>query len=257
MPDAGQIHYRGSADRDRVDDPLILIHGAGGSSLHWPPDVRHLPGVSSLAIDLPGHGESLGEEKASIEAYSDAVLSFLDQMEINQVLLAGHSMGGAIAMRMSLDHPARVKGLILVGSGAKLRVHPELLEDCRREETYPEVISQLLAWSFSPAADQNLVRLAGKRMQDLPPSVLLADFKACDAFDIREQVGEISQPTLIICGEDDQMTPVRYSQYLAEKIQGSRLEIIPGAGHMVMLEKPRIVADLISEFTGGLFAAGN
>lgn len=257
MPFIGEIYYRGSIDRDRVNDPLVLIHGAGGSSLHWPHEIRYLPELSVLAIDLPGHGESPGEEKASIESYSDAVLSFLDQMGINQVLLAGHSMGSAIAMRMSLDHPDRVRGLVLVGSGAKLRVHPQLLEDCRSEETYPKVVSQLLAWSFSPTADQNLVRTAGKRMQELTPSVLLADFKACDAFDIREQVGDISQSTLIICGEDDQMTPVRFSQYLAERIRGSRLQVIPGAGHMVMLEKPRIVADLIGEFTGGLLAAGS
>jgi pimeloyl-ACP methyl ester carboxylesterase len=256
MPYAGQIHYRVSADRDRVKDPLVLIHGAGGSSLHWPPEIRRLPGVSSLAIDLPGHGESTGEEKGNIESYSDAVLHFLDQLEINQVFLAGHSMGSAIAMRMSLDHADRVRGLILVGAGAKLRVHPQLLEDCRREETYPKVVSRLLAWSFSPATDQNLVGSAGKRMQEFPPSVLLADFNACDAFDVREQVAEISQPTLIICGEDDQMTPVRFSQYLAEKIVGSRLEVIPSAGHMVMLEKPRTVADLIVKFVGGLYAAG-
>jgi pimeloyl-ACP methyl ester carboxylesterase len=82
----------------------------------------------------------------------------------------------------------------------------------------------------------------------MPPSVLLGDFKACDAFDMQDQVGEIEQPTLIICGEEDQMTPVLFSQYLEEKIRGSRLELIPDAGHMVMLEKPEIVARLVADF---------
>jgi pimeloyl-ACP methyl ester carboxylesterase len=205
-----------------------------------------------LAVDLPGHGESDGDCETSIEAYANALLVFLDQLEIDQAVLGGHSMGGAIAQRMSLDYPERVKGLILVGAGAKLRVHSQLIEDCSGPETYSRAVSQILEWSFSQHADQKLVSLAGERMKDIPPSILESDFKACNAFDIHEVVGEIKQPTLIICGADDQMMPVKFSEYLAEKINGSRLEIIPEAGHMVMLEKPLVVTGLIDEFLGEL-----
>jgi pimeloyl-ACP methyl ester carboxylesterase len=82
----------------------------------------------------------------------------------------------------------------------------------------------------------------------MSPRVLYADFKACDAFDVRDQVGEIEQPTLVICGENDQMTPVRFSQFLAENLINSRLEVVPKAGHMVMLEQPETVANLIEGF---------
>lgn len=252
MPFAGDIHYRGSIQEDNSRDAIILIHGAGGSYLYWPPEIRHLPGGNILAVDLPGHGESSGDCKASIEANTRALFEFMDYLEIDRAVLGGHSMGGAIAQRMSLDYPERVKGLVLVGAGAKLRVHPQLIEDCSSPETYPQAVSQILEWSFSQHADMKLVGLAGERMKDLSPNVLSADFGVCNAFDIRDQVGEIKQPTLIICGEDDLMTPVRFSEFLAGKIPGSRLEIIPQAGHMVMLEKPEVVARLINDFMENL-----
>ena len=248
MPYAGEIYYRGSFQEDNSRDALILIHGAGGSYLYWPPEIRHLPGGNILAVDLPGHGESAGDCKTSIEANARALLEFMDYLEINRAVLGGHSMGSAIAQRMSLDFPERVKGLVLVGAGAKLRVNPQLIEDCSSPDTYPQAVSQILEWSFSQHADMKLVGLAGERMKDLSPNVLSADFKACNAFDIRDKVGEIKQPTLIICGEDDLMTPVKFSEHLASRISGSRLEVFPQAGHMVMLERPEGVARLINEF---------
>jgi pimeloyl-ACP methyl ester carboxylesterase len=248
MPFAGKIHYRGSFQEDSSRDVLILVHGAGGSYLYWPPEIRHLQRGNILAVDLPGHGESSGENKVSIEGNARALLEFMDDLEIDRAVLGGHSMGGAIAQRMSLDCPERVIGLVLVGAGAKLRVHPRLIEDCSSPETYPQAVSQILGWSFSQHADMKLVGLAGERMKDLSPNILSADFGSCNAFDICDEVGEIKQPTLIICGEDDQMTPVRFSEFLANRISGSRLEVIPEAGHMVMLEKPEEAARLINEF---------
>ena len=248
MPYAGEIYYRGSIQEDNSRDALFLIHGAGGSYLYWPPEIRHLPGGNILAVDLHGHGESAGDCKTSIEANARALLEFMDYLAINRAVLGGHSMGSAIAQRMSLDYPERVVGLVLVGAGAKLRVNPQLLEDCSSVDTYPQAVSQILEWSFSQYADMKLVGLAGERLKELSPGVLSADFAACNEFDIREEVGNIKLPALIICGEDDQMTPVNFSEYLAERIPGSRLEIIQEAGHMVMLEKPEVVARLINEF---------
>jgi pimeloyl-ACP methyl ester carboxylesterase len=248
MPVSPQLNYRGSFDSENPHLPILLIHGAGGSYLYWPPEIRHLPGDNLLAIDLPGHGDSRGNSKSNIDAYACALLEFLENLGINEVMLAGHSMGGAIALSMVLKDPGRVKGLVLLGSGAKLRVHPQLLEDCRSPETYPRVVSSVLEWSFSPETDRKLVNLAGERLKQLSPNILLGDFTACNAFDVRQQLSGIKLPTLILCGEEDQMTPPRFSAYLAEQIPNSKLEVIPGAGHMVMLEQPVAVARLIAEF---------
>ncbi len=75
---------------------------------------------------------------------------------------------------------------------------------------------------------------------------------ACDAFDETERIEQIRQPVLVICGNEDRMTPLRQSQYLAEHIPGAVLKTIPDAGHMVMLEKPQPVADILRGFLEGV-----
>lgn len=248
MPFSEGIHYRITQQSGENRTALVLIHGAGGSSLHWPPEIRRLPGQRVLAVDLSGHGASSGEAEEGIEAYAGEVLKFMERLQVEQAVLCGHSMGSAVVQRLSLDHPERVAGLVLFGGGAKLRVSSQLIEDCSRPDTYPQAQAHILAWSFSPQVDRKLVELAGARMEEVPAEVLLADFAACNAFDMRDEVGEIQQPVLVICGEHDQMTPVKFSSYLVDKIKNSRLEIIPGAGHMVMLEKPEIVTGMVEKF---------
>lgn len=248
MPFAGDIHYRKYSQGAGDKSSLVLVHGAGGSYLHWPPDIRYLIGENTLALDLPGHGNSGGDGEATIRAYAQAVVTFLDEMEINQVVLTGHSMGSAIAQWLCLDHPERVNGLILVGAGAKLRVHPDIIQLASSETTFPKLVSLVMKWAFSPQADQRLVELAGERMASVPSAVVHNDFLACDAFDVRDRVDQIQQPALVICGSEDQMTPPRFSEFLAERLPNARLEIIPDAGHMVMLEKPDTVARLIRGF---------
>jgi pimeloyl-ACP methyl ester carboxylesterase len=210
--------------------------------------MRRLDGEDVLAIDLPGHGASPGEGKATIDAYTADVLYVMDHLGIDQAVIAGHSMGGAIAQRLCLDYPERVRALILLGTGARLSVHPKLIQYCSDESTYPKAVSLVVKWAFSQGADKRLVELAGERMVETPASVMHGDFIACDAFDMREKLSEIEKPTLVICGADDKMTPARFSQYLSKKIPRSRLEIVPNAGHMVMLEQPDIVAHLVKGF---------
>ena len=248
MPVAEDIHYRRSAKQSQGKTPLVLVHGAGGSYLHWPTEIRRLVGEDILAIDLPGHGESPGKGNKSIGEYCEDVLSLLDDLNIERTIVGGHSMGGAIAMQLCLDHPERVLGLILIGSGAKYEVNPNLIQFCESEETYPQALQFVVKFSFSKAADERLVELAAERMAETPASILRIDFIACDEFDVGEQLSEISQPTLVICGEQDKMMPVKHSQFLSENIPNARLEIVANAGHMVMLEQPGLAAHLIQEF---------
>ena len=99
---------------------------------------------------------------------------------------------------------------------------------------------------------ERLVELATRRMAETRASVLYGDFLACDEFDVRDRLAELRQPTLVLCGADDQMTPVRHAQFLASSINNAVLNIIPNAGHMVMLEQPLAVASAISDFVGGI-----
>jgi pimeloyl-ACP methyl ester carboxylesterase len=112
--------------------------------------------------------------------------------------------------------------------------------------------------AFSPKTDPRLTQLAGQRMSTTRPTVLHGDFLACNAFDIMESISKIRVPTLVICGKDDQLTPVRYSQYLADQLPKAELKIIPDAGHMVMLEQPQVVASELSAFLATLtYAPGH
>ncbi|MGH7320981.1 MAG: alpha/beta fold hydrolase, partial [Candidatus Rokuibacteriota bacterium] len=113
--------------------PLVLIHGAAGRGTIWSPQLAGLEAVARvLAIDLPGHGAT-GGGGDSIRDYAAWVMTFLDAAGLARVVLGGHSMGGAIAQTIALAHPDRLDGLVLIGTGARLRVLSRILELCRMD----------------------------------------------------------------------------------------------------------------------------
>jgi pimeloyl-ACP methyl ester carboxylesterase len=250
MPEAAGlsfVEYSGG-DLDPRHPPLVLIHGAGGSGLHWPPEVRRLVGERVLSIDLPGHGRSGGQGEATIAAYAARVEAWLDALNLDGSVLVGHSMGGAIALSIALEYPSRVAGLILVGTGGRLRVHPMILDLSTQDTRFKEVVDIIIGQSFSTFAPARLVELAKLRMAETSSQVLHHDFVACNQFDVMDRLGALDIPVQVICGRDDVLTPEKYSQYLVEVIPRAELALIEDAGHMVMLEKPKKVADVITRF---------
>jgi len=228
--------------------PLVLIHGSGGSRLHWPPAVRRMSDARVYALDLPGHGQSPGPAPTSIEAYTDVVLTWMELNLKRPPVIAGHSMGGAITLTLARTAPDQLAGMALVGSGARLRVHPSILTGSTSEETFPTVVDQIVEWAFSPQAPPRLVQLAHRRMLDVPPAVLSADFQACDAFDMMDELDAIETPALVLCGSQDMLTPLKYSEFLAAHLPHAHLEAIADAGHMVMLEQPQAVSAALAAF---------
>ena len=89
------------------------------------------------------------------------------------------------------------------------------------------------------------------------PEVLYGDYLACDRFDMMNEVEKIDLPTLILCGQEDGMTPVKYSQFFLQRIKGSRLEILPDAGHMLMMEAAETFNEKIGAFVSNPIASGN
>jgi pimeloyl-ACP methyl ester carboxylesterase len=229
---------------------LVLVHGAGGSHLDWPAPLRRLRETNVYAIDLPGHGRSEGTGQSSIAAYRDFLLAFLDALGLEKVVVVGHSMGGAIALDFALSYPSRLTGLILVGTGARLRVLPAILTGVL--SNFEATVDLILDYAFGPSATEQLRRLGRQRLLQTPPQVLHGDYAACDAFDVMERLGEIRCPTLVICGTVDKLTPPKYSVYLCDHIPGAELVLVEGAGHMVMLEKPEAVTNAVSRFIASL-----
>lgn len=226
--------------------PLVLIHGAGGTHLHWPPELRRLPGHTIYALDLPGHGRSEGEGCADILCYRDVVLDWADALGIKTFVPMGHSMGGAITIELALGAPDRLCCLILVATGARLRVHPKILQGLLEA---PETTAQLLAeWAYGERPDPQMLQLYVRRTLEIPPSIIHGDFAACNQWDRMQDIIRIQLPTLIIGGEADRLTPPKYLHYLHDRIPNSQLVLIPGAGHMVMLEAPGAVCAAVQEF---------
>jgi pimeloyl-ACP methyl ester carboxylesterase len=225
---------------------LVLVHGAGGSHLDWPAPLRRLKGANVYALDLPGHGRSEDPGRSSITAYRDFLLAFLDALGLERATVVGHSMGGGIALAFALHYPDRLAGLVLVGSGARLRVLPAILTGILSD--FETTVDLVCDYAYGPGATEQLKRLGRQRLLKTPPEVLHGDYVACDAFDVMERLGEVRSPTLVIGGTADRLTPPKYGIYLRDHIPGAELVLVDTAGHMVMLEKPEVVSRAISKF---------
>ena len=250
--DCGRVFYARHRSREIEGKlpALVCLHGAGGSHLSWPAEIRRLPGAVVYALDLPGHGRSCGSGHRTIGEYEEVLVSFLDALNLRKAVVAGHSMGGAIALEVALSHPDRVQGLVLVSSGAKLRVAPAILQGILNN--FEGMVRHLGDFTYGPAAPEELKRLGQQLMAGTSPEVMFGDFLACDAFDVMALLGEIRAPTMVISGTADRLTPVKYASFLAQNIPGAQLVQVENAGHMVMLERPREVGDAVACFVASL-----
>lgn len=225
---------------------LLLIHGAGENHLIWPADLRRLPDARILPIDLPGHGKSSGDGRGSVAEYAAFAVDVLDALAIEQAVIVGHSMGGAIAQQFALTYPARTAALILIATGGRLRVSPQILEFARSD--LPAAADLISSLEWGPDTPEQMIRLGKQQLLTNRPEVIYGDYLACNGFDLMERLGDIRTPALVVGGTADQMTPPKYASTLAERIAGARLTLIDGAGHMVQLEKPEAVTRAVEQF---------
>jgi pimeloyl-ACP methyl ester carboxylesterase len=230
---------------------LCLVHGSGGSTLAWIPQLEGLADAARVvALDLPGHGESGGEGCRMIDGYVAVVRGFVEALGFGRVVLGGHSMGGAIVQAFALAHPDRLDGIVLVGTGARLRVLPRIFE--LMVSSYAEGCAFVNSYAFSPATSEALKEGGRATLLRNRPEVTIGDFAACDAFDVLDRVRAIRVPALVIGGEDDQLTPPKYGAYLSRAIPGARLALVERAGHYVQLEQPEAVNAEIRRFLNAL-----
>ncbi|MHB8109264.1 MAG: alpha/beta fold hydrolase [Syntrophorhabdaceae bacterium] len=231
--------------------PIVFIHGAGGSMLSWVFQRTYFEKTHRVVlVDLPGHGKSEEFSVNSIGAYADSMRAALRETNIDGAFLTGHSMGGAIALDLALRYPDLVKGLILIGTGARLKVYPEILNGIisDKEKTSRMIVDT----AFSETIPESLKARVLTEYLKNDSMTVFNDFTACDGFNVMDRLTGIMAPTLVVCGQEDRFTPVKYSYYLSEKIPGAELKIIDGAGHMVMIEKPDQTNRAIETFMDSL-----
>ncbi len=245
-----KIYY---AERGAQGTPIVFIHGSGASHLIWGEQVRALGEITrAVALDLPGHGRSDPPGRDSMNAYRDVVLGWLDALGFERAVVAGHSLGGGIAQTLALSHPDRVAGLGLIGTGARLRVLPQILAGIMSPRDFDRTAEFIVDNSYAPGLDAAMRARAIADLRACPPQVTHDDFAACNAFDVMPRLGEIRAPALVICGREDRMTPVKYSEFLVSKIPHARLAVVDGAGHSVMIEQAEQVNQALLEFMRNL-----
>ncbi len=241
--EGNKTYYSGDSERGKT--AIIFCHGSGGGHHNWNYQLKALKEVANpIAVDLPGHGRSGGKPAANIDTYCRFLKNFAEALKLNFFIPAGHSLGGAITLSYALNYPDNTEGLILIGSGAKLRVLPSILEELRRGKIPESMVNYL----YSEDAPEELRIMGQRELERTDAAVFLADLTACNHFDVIEKVNRINKPTLLICGDEDLLTPVKYSLFLRDSIPNGRLAIVNGAGHMVMLEKPGEVNRAITAF---------
>lgn len=243
-----QIHYE--VNSSNAATTLLPIHGSGGNGTHWPRELAEISQLHVCTFDLPGHGRSTGSGRNRVDDYADFIDAFVRTLNLHRVILMGHSLGGAIALSSALRRPDWLAGLILVGTGARLRVAPAILDGLlSNPEKAIDIICNLL---FGPTAPRPLIEHIRTQLLSTDPRIAHGDFSACDQFDIMNRIGDINCPSLIISGAEDKLTPPKYGRFLHSRIPGAEHTIIAGAGHLMALEKTAEFIAAVTVFSATL-----
>lgn len=240
--------------------PLVLLHGFPHDRTLWVPQLAAgIPGARVIAPDLPGFGESAVVTPASMDAWADWLAGLFDALAVDRAILGGLSMGGYLAFAFWRRHGARVRALVL----ADTRAGADDQEGRAKRRAMQMLVD---AQGVGPVAERMLPGMVGKTTRETRPEVVAtldammrrASARAVhDALDaLRERpdstptLATIDVPTLVVCGDEDALTPVSESRAMAAAIPGSRLAVIPRAGHASNLEAPEEFTRLLSEFVG-------
>jgi len=216
---------------------LVFVHGSGGDREDWRAQLEGLSGVANIiAVELPGHGASDSPNGSSVAAHAECVTDLVEALGLKKVMVVGCSLGSAITLWLALNPKPWLVAIGLVGAGARLRVHPQFLEGILNNRD--QAVDALTDFCLSPATGGVIRAGLREKYAKVPPEVIHSDLSACNEFDVIGRLGEIRLPSWIIVGQDDKLTPMKYAKFLNEGIKGSTMEIVPDAGHLVMMEKP-------------------
>lgn len=233
----------------RTSVPLLLLHGAGGSSRQWRWLVAELPPwVAPIIVDLPGHGASPGPVPDSLDRAVERIEALLSGVALNAPLaVAGHSVGGMIALRLALSMGRSVSHLGLVATAATIRPNPRLLEQlagCAPDDRF-------VRDAFSDRVPEERIRLV---VEDFGRTRLRAgadDFMDIGARDLLPGLGALTMPALVLVANGDPVISPRRSRALAAGLPGARLVALDG-GHYLHIERPgEVAAELVALLRDG------
>lgn len=226
---------------------LFFIHGSGCDHHLWDGQYGPLGKEFNVAgIDLPGHGASGGPGEESVDAYVEWVRKTLEAADLERPILVGHSLGAAVSLSFAVRHGERVLAIVPVGGGATMPVNPQILEGITADRR--ATIEFIAKFSF---ARENRLKFSGEMTEALmkvDPALVRGDFLSCSRLDLSAELERITVPALLVCGEEDKMTPPEFSRFMADRIPGAELRIVPGAGHFIMWETAGVLNEVLGDF---------
>src|ERR1700678_2441721 len=237
----------GGREFDVEQPTVVLLHGAGFDHTAWALHSRWLAhhGHSVVAPDLPGHGRSSGTPIPTIAGMADWTAALLDAAGASKARLVGHSMGSLIAIETAARHPSKLTALSLIGTAATMTVGPDLLKAAEANDA--SAIDMVSIWGLGFSAELGgslapglwMHQGAQRVLQRCAPGVLYNDLNACNSYqNAIAAASQIKVPVTFILGERDMMTPAKAGKILAAATPNARTVVLPGAGHMMMVEQP-------------------
>lgn len=243
---------------DKSLHTVVFLHGSGLDHRSWALQTRWFAfhGYSVIAPDFPEHSLSEGEALNSIEAMSDWLWQLLDEMDVKQCSLVGHSQGALVALEAVASQPERVKSISLIGTAATIAVNEHLLAMSANDQ--PSAVDAMLTWGFGEAYQFGRSNIPGQApigighriMCDNP---LNADLTACQNYvNGAEAAKKISAPTQLVLAKNDRMTPLKFGRALGETMPNVTSIKVLDVGHMIPMEAPEKCLTELQQFITGL-----
>lgn len=233
--------------------PVLFIHGNTGSSRWWS-KVMDIPGCRTIALDMPNFGASSPlEGEPDLHAYAETVASFMDALGIEQAVVVGHSLGGCVAQSLAVRHPDKVLSLILVNSGAPtgLVVPKERHPVIELMRTSREVLEKALQTVVPTLNDPEFFKLLVDDAQKMAPHAWIGNAEALSKFDISAECAYYTGPVLVLRGELDPIITAAMAKETARAYPASKLMILQGVGHSIMVEKPALFVQIMQDYLAG------
>tara|TARA_Y100000768_G_scaffold387407_1_gene378582 strand:- start:2003 stop:2803 length:801 start_codon:yes stop_codon:yes gene_type:complete len=242
---------------DKNQPTIVFVHGSGLTHVTWVLQTRYFAfhGYNTIAVDLPGHGDSEGPPLETIEDMADWIADLLSSLGIDKASYVGHSQGCLVGLEFAQRHPDKLELLALINGSMSMKMNPELLDLALNKNN--KAVDLMIDWVHGPLGQVgghpvpglSHMGMGSQLVSSNNNGTLGADFNACDQYTNGENAAtNIEHPTLCIVGKHDKMTPKKVGIELANKIKNSKTVILEESGHMSILETASETKNLLKDF---------
>ena len=236
---------------DSSKDTIVFLHGSGLSHIVWSLTEQFFSSknFNVLSIDLPGHGNSEGPCLESIEKITDWLEKVFEKLNLKNLILVGHSQGCLEAIEYSFKYKKRLKKMVLMGGSYQMPVNKDLIDLASNGDS--DAVKLMMKWGYEGSKKfigGNPIERIIQSPRDIS-KILAVDLIACNNYANSSKAAEsISCPIMLVFGELDKMVNLEAGKKFANLVKNSTTHIIPGCGHMIMIEKAFEMREKVLEF---------